>query len=84
MRRHDWLLWSIARFDATVRLARANGGVPARISAEKAERELGWHARPARDTIMETAHSRLELGVVRSGAGTARRDAHRPATGLRS
>ncbi|MEN3362589.1 MAG: hypothetical protein V7637_6571 [Mycobacteriales bacterium] len=67
-----WLMWTIARLDRTVRLALGLVGVPALVSAGKAERELGWTTRPARESIVDAADSLLRHGVVpRRGA-----DAH--------
>jgi dihydroflavonol-4-reductase len=64
-----WLMWVIARFDPTVRLALSLVGVRARVSAAKAERELGWTTRPARESIVDGADSLLRYGVVpRRGA----------------
>jgi hypothetical protein len=36
------------------------------VSSEKAQRELGWTMRPARDSLMDTAQSMIALGVVRA------------------
>ncbi len=58
------LMWTIARFDRTVRLALGLVGVPALVSASRAEQELGWTARPARDSIVDTADSLLRHGLV--------------------
>lgn len=60
-----WLMWILARFDRTMRLALDYVGVPALVSSDKAKRELGWTARPARESIVDTADSLLRLGVVR-------------------
>lgn len=43
-----WLMWTIAQFNRTVRLALGYVGVPALVSADKVKRELGWTPRPAR------------------------------------
>jgi nucleoside-diphosphate-sugar epimerase len=58
------LMWVIARFDKTIRLALNLVGVPQLVSAEKASQELGWTARPARESIVDTANSLLSYGVV--------------------
>lgn len=59
-----WLMWLIARFDPSVRLALSLVGVPQLVSAAKAKRELDWTARPVRDTILETAESLISHGMV--------------------
>jgi dihydroflavonol-4-reductase len=69
-----WLMWIGARFDKTIRLGLGYVGVPALVSADKAERELGWLPRPATESIMDTAESLIRYGVVpRRGA-----DKHTP------
>jgi nucleoside-diphosphate-sugar epimerase len=61
-----WLMWTIARFNKAVRLALGLVGVPALVSADKAHQELGWAAaHPARVSILDTAESLLQHGVVR-------------------
>jgi dihydroflavonol-4-reductase len=59
-----WLMWTIARVDPTVRLALTRVGVRQSLSAEKAERELGWKTRPAHESILAAAESMLRLSVV--------------------
>lgn len=63
-----WLMWTVARFDRTVRLGLRLYGLPASVSADRAKRELGWTTRPARESIVDTAESLLRLGVVRGSA----------------
>ncbi len=60
-----WLMWAIARFDKTLRLALDYVGVPALVSADKAKRELGWTPRPARESIADAAESLVQHGIVR-------------------
>ena len=72
-----WLMWTVARFNKTVRLGLDLVGVPALVSADKAERTLGWTAtRPARDSILDTAESLLRHGIVRRRG--ADKQAHTP------
>lgn len=59
-----WLLWLIARFDKTVRLALEFVGRREDVSHVKATRLLGWKPRPASETFVEMAHSMIEKGVV--------------------
>jgi nucleoside-diphosphate-sugar epimerase len=60
-----WLLWGLARFDRTVRLALDLVGRRDLVTAEKAERELGWSMRPVTQSIIDTGQSLIEHGVVR-------------------
>jgi nucleoside-diphosphate-sugar epimerase len=59
------LLWLAARFDPRLKLTLSMAGIPQLVSAEKARTELGWHPRPARETILDTAESLLAHGLVR-------------------
>jgi len=59
-----WLMWTVARFDRTIRLALGYVGVPALVSADKAARELGWTTRPAKESILDMADSMVRLGLV--------------------
>lgn len=59
------LLWLAARFDPRLRLTLSMIGIPQLVSAGKARAELGWQSRPARETILDTAESLLEHGLVR-------------------
>jgi nucleoside-diphosphate-sugar epimerase len=59
-----WLLRVVARFDPSVRLALDFVGRRELVSADKARRELGWTMRPVRESILDTAHSLIELGLA--------------------
>jgi len=59
-----WLMWIIARFDKAVHLALGYVGRKELVSAAKAQRELGWSMRPIKDTIIATAQTMIEHGVV--------------------
>lgn len=59
-----WVLWLVARFDPTIRQAMNFVGRRELVSADKARRELGWTMRPLRDSILDTADSLIELGLV--------------------
>lgn len=65
----NWLLWVVARFDGTVRMSLDYLGHQQRASSQRAMQELGWSMRPLRDTIVDTAHSMIEHGVVRARGG---------------
>ncbi len=60
------LLWLAARFDPRLRLTLSMAGIPQLVSAEKARTELGWRARPARETILDTAGSLIAHGLVQA------------------
>ncbi|HZE38897.1 MAG TPA: aldehyde reductase [Stackebrandtia sp.] len=59
-----WLVWTIARFDKTVRLALDMIGARELVSADKAKRELGWTMRPLKTSLVDTADSMIDLGLV--------------------
>jgi dihydroflavonol-4-reductase len=59
-----WLLRLMAGFDSSIRPALDFVGRRELVSADKARRELGWTMRPARDTILDTARSLIELGLA--------------------
>ena len=59
-----WLMWVIARFDPTVRMALSSVGQREVVSADKARRELGWTMRPLDETILDTARSLIDHHVV--------------------
>jgi nucleoside-diphosphate-sugar epimerase len=58
------VMWLIARFDKAIRLALEYVGREERVSCEKAKRELGWTLRPVKQTIIDTATSMIEHGIV--------------------
>lgn len=59
-----WMGWLAARFDKTVRLVLAYVGQEDLVSAERAERELGWSMRPVRETLVDTGYSLIEHELV--------------------
>jgi nucleoside-diphosphate-sugar epimerase len=60
-----WAMWVLARFDKTLRLALDLVGEEQLVSTEKAQRELGWSARPAKESILDAAQSLIDHAVVR-------------------
>jgi nucleoside-diphosphate-sugar epimerase len=63
-----WLLRVVSLFDASVRPALDFVGRREDVSADKARRELGWTLRPARESILDTAYSLIEVGLAPSPA----------------
>jgi nucleoside-diphosphate-sugar epimerase len=59
-----WLMWTIARFDPTIKLALNYVGIRALAPSHKARRELGWDPRPGADSVLACAESLLEHGIV--------------------
>lgn len=59
-----WCMWIIAWFDKAVNLALGFVGRKELVSSAKAQRELGWTMRPVRDSILDTARTMIEHGVV--------------------
>jgi nucleoside-diphosphate-sugar epimerase len=68
-----WLLRVLALFDASVRPALDFVGRREEVSADKARRELGWTPRPARESILDTAYSLIELGLAPNPARVSSR-----------
>lgn len=65
-----WLLNVIAEFRPELADLAMNAGVHREPSLGKAQRILGWQARPTDETIVDTAHSLINL---RRGAGVVPR-----------
>lgn len=63
------LMWVIAWFDKAVNLALQYVGREELVSAAKAERELGWTMRPVRESILDTARTMIEQGIVPARGG---------------
>jgi dihydroflavonol-4-reductase len=59
-----WIMWTMARFDPSLRMPLTFYGRTEQVSAEKAMAELGWTMRPARESVTDAAESMLRLGVV--------------------
>jgi nucleoside-diphosphate-sugar epimerase len=59
-----WFGRMMARFDPSVRQAVDHIGRVELVSSEKARRDLGWTTRPARESILDTARSLVELGLA--------------------
>ena len=59
-----WLMWIIARFDRTLRLALDYVDREEAVSCAKAQRELGWSLRPVKESIIDAGHSLIEHGIV--------------------
>lgn len=61
-----WMLRVLALFDPSVRSALDLVGRREDVSSDKARRELGWTVRSARESILDTAYSLIELGLAPS------------------
>jgi nucleoside-diphosphate-sugar epimerase len=71
-----WLMWIIARFDKAIRLALDFVGREELVSCDKAKRELGWTQRPVETTILDTARSMIEHGIVPAREAATTQRAH--------
>ncbi|MGO4617497.1 SDR family oxidoreductase [Nocardia sp. 2YAB30] len=60
----NWVVRAVAVFDRGVRLTLPTLGRTERLSADKARRELGWTMRPVRGTVLDTAESLVQYGIV--------------------
>jgi nucleoside-diphosphate-sugar epimerase len=67
-----WLMWLVARFDKTIRMALQYIGHEEHVSHEKISRDLGWQPRPVIESVIDTGYSLIEHGVV------ARTPAYKP------
>ena len=61
----DWLVRLSALFDPSVRQVASGLGRIRRMDASHAKAVLGWTARPPEDSIVDTARSLLDLGIVK-------------------
>lgn len=59
-----WVMWIIAWFDKAVNLALGFVGRKELVSSAKAQHELGWTMRPVRESLIDTARTMIEQGVV--------------------
>ncbi|MCL2584434.1 MAG: NAD-dependent epimerase/dehydratase family protein [Streptosporangiales bacterium] len=59
-----WVLRAAAPFSGEARLAADMLGTTQQVSSGKAERELGWVRRPARETVIDTAEDLIAKGVL--------------------
>jgi dihydroflavonol-4-reductase len=59
-----WLMWTLARFDRSLRDGLEFADRPVNVSCDKAERELGWHMRPLRTSLVDTVESLLAHKLV--------------------
>ncbi|MEO7434507.1 MAG: aldehyde reductase [Candidatus Binatia bacterium] len=57
-------MWVIAWFDKAVNLALTFVGRKEIVSSAKAQRELGWRMRPVHDSIIATAQTMIDQGIV--------------------
>lgn len=59
-----WALWTAGRFDPAIRGILDWVGQQELASADKAKRELGWTMRPLEQSVLDTAESLIEHGLV--------------------
>lgn len=60
----NWLVWTLARFDRSMRLVWGFVDREDLVSAERATRELGWTMRPLRETLRDTGASLIKFDMV--------------------
>ncbi|MBX9797689.1 NAD-dependent epimerase/dehydratase family protein [Sphingomonas sp.] len=61
----DFVLRAVALFDPAVRMVTGELGKVRETPADHARDRLGWVPRPARDSIVDTARSLIDLGIVK-------------------
>lgn len=59
-----WLMWTLGRFDPTLRRRLKFNGHAETVDSTKAAEELGWTMRPIRHTVVDAAESLIRHGVV--------------------
>ena len=69
----DWLVRLSARVSPRFATVVPDLGVAREASSAKASQVLGWQPRPIEQTILDTANSLAELGLLRDTNGAARR-----------
>jgi dihydroflavonol-4-reductase len=65
----DLLIRAMGLFDPSVRTIVNDLGQATSYTAEKAKTTLGWQTRPIEDSILDTANSLIERGLVKKRAG---------------
>jgi len=60
----NWLMWVIARFDGTIKLALDYLDRKEVVTHAKSRDELGWTMRPLRESLIATGRAMIEHGVV--------------------
>ena len=63
----NWLMRLVALFDPEVKGVLPELGKYKNASNEKARRLLGWAPSSPRDSVLATARSLLELGLIKAG-----------------
>ena len=61
----DFVLHGAALFDPTLRMVTGELGKIRETPADHAKAVLGWETRPAADTIVDSARSLIDLGIVK-------------------
>ncbi len=60
----DWAVRLVGLFDPIIRSRTFELGVERRVSSAKAQRDLGWTARPAAESILDAARSLIAQGLI--------------------
>ena len=58
------LMWALARVEPALRLPLTFWGHHVHVTGAKARKELGLTSRPAVESVLDTAESMIELGLV--------------------
>jgi dihydroflavonol-4-reductase len=62
----DWLVRLVARFNPVARAVVGELGSVRNLDAAHAKAVLGWATRPVQDSILDSAHSLIGLGIVKA------------------
>jgi nucleoside-diphosphate-sugar epimerase len=67
-----WLMWTLARFDYSLRVGLEFAGRAENVSSAKAKDELGWRPMTLRESLVDTADALIEHGLAKSPVSSAR------------
>ncbi|HEV7647798.1 MAG TPA: aldehyde reductase [Actinophytocola sp.] len=67
-----WLMWTLARFDYSLRIGLEFANRPEYVSSARAKEELGWQPMTLRESLVDTAAALVEHGLVKEPVSPAR------------
>jgi nucleoside-diphosphate-sugar epimerase len=79
-----WVMWTLARFDYSLRIGLEFAGRPENVSSAKARDELGWRPRTLRESLVDTADALVAHGLANEPVSSARPAGRHPRPAPRS
>lgn len=67
-----WVMWTLARFDYSLRIGLEFANRPEIVSSAKARDELGWRPMTLRESLVDTADALVAHGLVKAPVSSAR------------